>query len=87
MFRVCKTSECLLITCLCYNRWVLWYYKSDKSKDWMDNLKQIVSFDTVSYSDYTMVTQLFTCSHSHRLKISGGKYVWVCLCVICGNPQ
>ena len=38
--------------CVCYNRWVLWYYKSDKSRDWMDNLKQIVSFDTVSYSEY-----------------------------------
>ena len=29
-------------------RWALWYYKSDKNKDWKDNLKLVISFDTVS---------------------------------------
>ncbi|XP_065920306.1 eukaryotic translation initiation factor 4E-1A-like [Dysidea avara] len=29
------------------NRWCLWYFKNDKSKDWKDNLKLVISFDTV----------------------------------------
>ncbi|PIK50788.1 eukaryotic translation initiation factor 4E [Apostichopus japonicus] len=29
------------------NRWCLWFFKNDKSKDWADNLRQITSFDTV----------------------------------------
>jgi translation initiation factor 4E len=29
------------------NRWALWYFKSDKNKDWKDNLKLVISFDTV----------------------------------------
>ena len=62
------------------NRWVLWYYKSDKSRDWMDNLKQIVSFDTVSYSEYS--GRLSCLPRSHRLKISGGKCDSVLVCVI-----
>lgn len=29
------------------NRWALWYFKNDKSKDWASNLKLITSFDSV----------------------------------------
>lgn len=29
------------------NRWALWFFKNDKSKDWAANLKQITAFDTV----------------------------------------
>ncbi|XP_064389693.1 eukaryotic translation initiation factor 4E-like [Halichondria panicea] len=29
------------------NKWSLWYLKQDKSKDWKDNLKNVISFDTV----------------------------------------
>ncbi len=29
------------------NRWALWFFKNDKSKDWASNLKQITAFDTV----------------------------------------
>lgn len=29
------------------NRWCLWFFKNDKSKDWADNLRQITAFDTV----------------------------------------
>jgi len=29
------------------NRWALWYFKNDKSKDWAANLKVVTSFDTV----------------------------------------
>lgn len=29
------------------NKWALWYFKSDKNKDWKDNLKLVISFDTV----------------------------------------
>lgn len=29
------------------NKWALWYFKADKSKDWKDNLKLVISFDTV----------------------------------------
>ena len=36
------------------NKWCLWYFKNDKSKEWKDNLKHVISFDTVS--DVTMVT-------------------------------
>lgn len=29
------------------NKWCLWYFKNDKSREWMENLKQVISFDTV----------------------------------------
>ena len=29
------------------NRWSMWYYKNDKSKDWKMNLKLVASCDTV----------------------------------------
>jgi translation initiation factor 4E len=29
------------------NKWALWYFKSDKNKEWKDNLKLVISFDTV----------------------------------------
>jgi len=29
------------------NCWAFWYYKNDKSKDWLDNQKVITTFDTV----------------------------------------
>ena len=29
------------------NKWALWFYKNDKSKDWIANLKLITAFDTV----------------------------------------
>lgn len=29
------------------NRWALWFFKNDKSKDWKANLKIITAFDTV----------------------------------------
>ena len=29
------------------NRWALWYFKNDKTKDWASNLKCITAFDTV----------------------------------------
>ena len=29
------------------NRWALWYFKNDKTKDWASNLKLVASFDTV----------------------------------------
>ena len=32
----------------CHFRWSLWYLKADKTKDWKDNLKLVISFDTVS---------------------------------------
>lgn len=38
-----------------FNRWALWYFKPDKNKDWKDNLKLVISFDTVSfYTDRTL---------------------------------
>ena len=27
--------------------WTLWYYKNDRSKSWEENLKEVVTFDTV----------------------------------------
>ena len=29
------------------NCWALWYYKNDKSKDWLENQKVVTTFDTV----------------------------------------
>lgn len=29
------------------NKWALWYFKNDKSKDWAANLKLVTAFDTV----------------------------------------
>lgn len=29
------------------NRWAMWFFKNDKSKEWTANLKLITSFDTV----------------------------------------
>ncbi len=29
------------------NRWALWFFKNDKSKDWAANLKLVTAFDTV----------------------------------------
>jgi len=29
------------------NRWAMWYFKNDKSKDWKDNQRNVYSFDTV----------------------------------------
>jgi translation initiation factor 4E len=29
------------------NKWALWFFKNDKSKDWAANLKMITAFDTV----------------------------------------
>ncbi|KAK2156709.1 hypothetical protein LSH36_207g07066 [Paralvinella palmiformis] len=37
----------LLIKHPLQNRWALWYFKNDKSKDWASNLKCITTFDTV----------------------------------------
>jgi hypothetical protein len=39
------------------NKWALWYFKSDKNKEWKDNLKLVISFDTVSipYHDHYAV--------------------------------
>ena len=32
-----------------YYRWVLWYLKNDKQKEWKDNLRKIICIDTVSF--------------------------------------
>ena len=37
----------LLIKHPLHNRWALWYFKNDKTKDWISNLKLITAFDTV----------------------------------------
>jgi len=29
------------------NKWAMWYFKNDKSKDWKDNQKYVYSFDTI----------------------------------------
>lgn len=29
------------------NKWALWYFKTDKNKDWKDCLKKVIEFDTV----------------------------------------
>eukprot|EP00093_Oithona_nana_P002217 02217.XXX_18908_19722_1 [CDS] Oithona nana genome sequencing. len=29
------------------NKWTLWYYKNDRSKDWESNQKQVITFSTV----------------------------------------
>merc|ERR1719423_412964 len=29
------------------NKWAMWFFKNDKSKDWASNLRYITSFDTV----------------------------------------
>lgn len=29
------------------NSWSLWYFENDKKKTWLQNLKEITSFDTV----------------------------------------
>jgi translation initiation factor 4E len=29
------------------NCWAFWYYKNDKSRDWLENQKIITKFDTV----------------------------------------
>ena len=29
------------------NCWAFWYYKNDKSKEWLENQKVITTFDTV----------------------------------------
>ena len=41
---------------ICVNifRWSLWYLKADKSRDWKDNLKLVISFDTVSYKIFLL---------------------------------
>jgi hypothetical protein len=37
----------LLIKHPLQNKWALWFYKHDKNKDWVANLKLITAFDTV----------------------------------------
>ncbi|ELT97193.1 hypothetical protein CAPTEDRAFT_222296 [Capitella teleta] len=37
----------LLIKHPLHNRWALWYFKNDKTKDWHANLKVVTAFDTV----------------------------------------
>ena len=37
----------LLIKHPLHNKWALWYFKNDKTKDWISNLKLITAFDTV----------------------------------------
>ena len=37
----------LLIKHPLQNRWALWFFKNDKSKDWAANLKLVTTFDTV----------------------------------------
>ena len=47
--RIYDVRMCLYVMCvLTGHRWALWYFKSDKNKDWKDNLKLVISFDTVS---------------------------------------
>ncbi|XP_025102998.1 eukaryotic translation initiation factor 4E-like [Pomacea canaliculata] len=29
------------------NRWAMWFFKSDKARDWCDNLRLVTTFDTV----------------------------------------
>lgn len=29
------------------NAWTLWYYDNDRSQNWVDNMKEIASFQTV----------------------------------------
>ena len=29
------------------NTWALWYFKNDKSRDWCDNLRRVITFSTV----------------------------------------
>lgn len=41
------TSPELLIKHPLQNRWAMWFFKNDKSKEWTANLKLITSFDTV----------------------------------------
>lgn len=45
--QVCVPDPELLIKHPLHNRWALWYYKNDKTKDWLANLKLVTSFDTV----------------------------------------
>ena len=36
-----------IVYCL---RWSLWFLKADKTKEWKENLKLVISFDTVSHN-------------------------------------
>ena len=29
------------------NAWTLWYFRNDRTKSWEDNLREVVTFDTV----------------------------------------
>jgi len=40
-------SPDLLIKHPLQNRWALWFFKNDKSKDWAANLKLVTSFDSI----------------------------------------
>lgn len=37
----------LLIKHPLQNKWALWFFKNDRSKEWTANLKLVTSFDTV----------------------------------------
>jgi len=45
------------------NDWTLWYFKNDRSKNWEDNLKRVITFSTVEdfwalYNHIEVVSQL-----------------------------
>ncbi|XP_041362556.1 eukaryotic translation initiation factor 4E-like [Gigantopelta aegis] len=42
----CESPE-LLIKHPLQNKWSLWFFKNDRTRDWADNLRCITSFDTV----------------------------------------
>ncbi|KAJ6667828.1 hypothetical protein lerEdw1_016149 [Lerista edwardsae] len=52
------------------NRWVLWFFKNDKSKTWQENLRLVTKFDTVEdfwalYSHIQLASKLTSgCDYS-----------------------
>lgn len=62
------------------SRWVLWYYKNDKARDWKDNIKRIINFDTVCWNSLLIFQYFCVCTlcnahlhRAHRLRTFGGK--------------
>ena len=37
------------------NKWAWWFFKNDKTKSWEANLRLVTTFDTVSFSQVTVM--------------------------------
>ena len=69
MYMYKRLSMCNAYQYLFNCRWALWYYKSDKNKEWKDNIKLVISFDTVGQQVAlcsVFITELCTQEANHK---------------------